>query len=183
MNLSINSLHIHDLPTDQFEERPPETAIDTLIIHSMHNLKSEDRFSAASCKECLDQDGVSAHYIIDLDGQIWRTVAEENKAWHAGVSKMPNPEDGREAVNAFSIGVEVIGTDDTDFTEAQYEALAYLTKDIMSRHRIRNIYGHANIAPERKTDPWGFDWPRYRRDIADLTSVDNINFPPAAFEA
>jgi N-acetyl-anhydromuramyl-L-alanine amidase AmpD len=173
---------IRHLPTDQFEDRPEGTIIDTLIIHSMHNPEAKDRFSALSCKECLDRHCVSSHYLIDLKGTVWQSVPEEKKAWHAGISQMP--EDGREGVNNFSIGIELIGSEDTDFTEAQYISLALLTKDILSRHPLQYIYGHCDVAPGRKTDPWGLNWSRYRRDIlrsgADADADAPLRFSPSA---
>ena len=159
----FTNITIRQLPTDQFEERPKGIIIDTLIIHSMHNPEVKNRFSALSCKECLDKHGVSSHYLIDLRGTVWQLVPEDKKAWHAGISKMPG--DGRERVNDFSIGIELIGSEDTDFTDAQYQALALLTKDILTRHPIYYIYGHRDIAPDRKTDPWGLDWQRYQKDV------------------
>jgi AmpD protein len=94
------------------------------------------------------------------------------------------PEDGREGVNNFSIGIELIGSEDTDFTEAQYISLARLTKDILSRHPLQYIYGHCDVAPGRKTDPWGLDWSRYREDIlrscADADADANLQFSPSA---
>jgi len=172
---------IRHLPTDQFEDRPEGTVIDTLIIHSMHNPKATERFSALSCKKCLDKHSVSSHYLIDLSGTIWQLVLEDKKAWHAGISKMPG--DGREGVNAFSIGIELIGSEDTNFTEAQYQALALLTKDILSRQPIQYIYGHCDIAPSRKTDPWGLDWSRYREDILGSCTQAGLRFSPTAATA
>ncbi|MCI5150640.1 MAG: hypothetical protein D3916_14860, partial [Candidatus Electrothrix sp. MAN1_4] len=102
---------------------------------------------------------------------------EDKKAWHAGISTMP--EDGREVVNDFSIGIELIGTEETDFTEAQYKALALLTKEILSRHPLQYIYGHCDIAPGRKTDPWGFDWSRYQRNILQACPAASLIFSPA----
>ena len=172
------NIKIHHLPTDQFEDRPKGIEIDTLVIHSMHNPEEKDCFSAFSCKKCLDKHGVSAHYLIDLSGTVWQLISEGKKAWHAGISRMP--EDGREGVNAFSIGIELIGSEDTDFTEAQYQALALLTKDILSRHPLQYIYGHCDVAPGRKTDPWGLDWPRYRKDILRSRTVTDLQFSPLA---
>jgi N-acetyl-anhydromuramyl-L-alanine amidase AmpD len=180
MTPSCEKTHLRELPTDQYEERPKGTVVDTLIIHSMYNPESKDRFSASSCKECLDINGVSAHYIIDFNGTMWRIVPEDKKAWHAGVSRMPDPDDGREAVNDFSIGIELIGTEDTDFTEAQYQSLALLTEDILSRHDILYIYGHCDIAPGRKSDPWGLDWPRYRQDVLRNCVGADLRFCQAA---
>ena len=169
---------IRHLPTDRFEDRPDGAKIDTLIIHSMHSPEAKNRFSALSCRECLDRHGVSTHYMIDRSGTIWQSVPEEKKAWHAGVSRMPF--DGREGVNAFSIGIELIGSEDTDFTEAQYQSLVLLTEDILSRHPVQYIYGHCDVAPGRKTDPWGLDWPRYRKDILRSCADAELRFSPAA---
>ncbi|MDU9050986.1 MAG: N-acetylmuramoyl-L-alanine amidase [Candidatus Electrothrix sp. Rat3] len=171
------NIKIRHLPTDQFEDRPKGIEIDTLIIHSMHNPEEKNGFSALSCKKCLDKYGVSAHYLIDLSGTVWQLISEDKKAWHAGISRMP--EDGREGVNAFSIGIELIGSEETDFTETQYQALALLTQDILSRHPLQYIYGHCDIAPGRKTDPWGLDWPRYRKDILRSCTVTNLRFSPS----
>lgn len=168
-------LNIGELPTDQHEAREPGITIDTLIIHSMYN-PDGDRFSLQGCKECLDRRGVSAHYIVDINGAIWRCVHEERKAWHAGVSRMPDPADGREKVNEFSIGIEIIGSEDTDFSASQYRSLARLTADILSRHRIQNILGHSDIAPDRKTDPWGLDWERYYQETAKYADLQGVAF-------
>jgi AmpD protein len=73
---------------------------------------------------------------------------------------------GREAVNDFSIGIELEGCDENSFTEIQYDVLDELTRTLVRDIRslsIDNIYGHSDIAPGRKTDPGpGFDWERYR---------------------
>ncbi len=172
----IASTHLRHLSTDQFEERPEGIEIDTIILHSMHNPARKDRFSAQSCKECLDKYGVSSHYLIDLDGTVWQLVAEDKKAWHAGTSTMPG--DGRKSVNDFSIGIELIGTEDRDFTPSQYRALALLTQEILSRHPVRYIYGHCDVAPDRKTDPWGFDWFRYQQDILRICPAVQLCFSP-----
>ena len=168
---------IRPLPTDQFEDRPEGTKIDTLIIHSMYNPEAKNRFSVRACKECLDKHGVSSHYLIGLSGTIWQSVPEDKKAWHAGISRMPD--DGREGVNDFSIGIELIGSEDTDFTATQYQALALLTKDIFIRHPVRYIYGHRDIAPDRKTDPWGLDWQRYRKDVQHGIDTE-LRFSPSS---
>ncbi len=83
MTPSCEKVVVRNLPTDQYEERPKGTVIDTLIIHSMHNPDAKDKFSALTCKECLDKHGISAHYIVDLAGTVWRTVPEAKKAWHS----------------------------------------------------------------------------------------------------
>ena len=61
---------------------------------------------------------VSAHALIRRDGQIVQYVPFGERAWHAGVSQYR----GRSQCNDFSIGVELEGTEDTPYTDAQYHA-------------------------------------------------------------
>ncbi len=107
---------------------------------------------------------VSAHVLIRRDGGVVQFVPFHRRAWHAGVSNYK----GRERCNDFSVGVELEGTDDGPFEDAQYDALAQLVTALRRTYpRIGdNIAGHSDIAPGRKTDPGsGFDWPRLHRLI------------------
>lgn len=139
----------------------------------MYNPDSPVPYDARACKAILDEYEVSAHYLIDRNGTIWKLVPEERRAWHIGVSQMPEP-DSRTGVNAFSIGVEVIGNETDGFTNAQYESLTALAGDIMRRLPIRFILGHKDIAPERKTDPWNFDWDRFKSDLAKVKDAERL---------
>ena len=109
---------------------------------------------------------VSAHLLIRRDGQVLQYVPCERRAWHAGVSSFQ----GRERCNDYSIGIELEGTDDSPFTEAQYQQLVICTRQLQRRYpqiSAARIIGHADIAPGRKTDPGpAFDWGRYRREIS-----------------
>ena len=77
--------------------------------------------------------------------------------------------DGRANCNDFSIGIELEGTDDTPYTDAQYDALVPVTRALMREFRgisLGRIVGHSDVAPGRKTDPGAaFDWNRYRRAL------------------
>ena len=106
---------------------------------------------------------VSAHYLIDEDGQVSRLIAEEHRAWHAGKSCWRGVED----INSASIGIELVNPGHEfgyrPFTEAQIEALVPLMADIQARYGITrgNIVGHSDIAPARKQDPGElFPWAR-----------------------
>jgi AmpD protein len=104
---------------------------------------------------------VSAHCLIRRDGEIVQYVPFDKRAWHAGVSCY----NGREKCNDFSIGIELEGTDTLAYTDEQYQQLAVLTQVLMLAYPAiaRNMTGHSDIAPERKTDPGpAFDWPRFR---------------------
>src|ERR1700759_613398 len=62
---------------------------------------------------------VSAHALIRRDGTIVQYVPFGQRAWHAGQSHYR----GRPACNDFSVGIELEGTDNTPYTDAQYEQL------------------------------------------------------------
>ena len=102
---------------------------------------------------------VSAHFFIRRDGELIQFVPCNRRAWHAGVSNWR----GWERCNDFSIGIELEGTDDSAFTEVQYETLRALIEALKARYGIADIVGHSDIAPGRKTDPGPyFDWNRLR---------------------
>jgi AmpD protein len=105
---------------------------------------------------------VSAHALIRRDGRITQYVPFGMRAWHAGKSQYR----GRSGCNDFSIGVELEGTDDTPYTDAQYAQLAALATALLAAYGSLNeehIVGHSDVAPGRKTDPGpSFDWPRFR---------------------
>jgi len=110
----------------------------------------------------------SAHALIRRDGDIVQYVPFGERAWHAGQSAYS----GRTGCNDFSIGVELEGTDDTPYTDAQYQALATLTAALLAAYPSltkQAIAGHSDVAPGRKTDPGpSFDWDRFR-DLLDRT--------------
>src|SRR5699024_3387841 len=101
---------------------------------------------------------VSAHALITRTGTITQYVGFDERAWHAGRSHLG----ARAAVNDFSIGIELEGTDDCPYTPAQYRQLGRLAAVLMRHYPgiVRSrIVGHSDIAPGRKTDPGpAFDW-------------------------
>jgi len=147
--------------------------VDTVVIHyiSALEINRDDPYRLESVLGIFIQYGVSSHYLIGREGDTYQLVPEEKKAWHCGGSIMPEP-DLREGVNEFSLGIELMATEDSGFTDAQYNALAALCFEIENRHEIKRYVGHEDIAGEyavkmglrtdRKTDPGKlFDWERF----------------------
>jgi N-acetyl-anhydromuramyl-L-alanine amidase AmpD len=134
--------------------------IDTIIIHSTYDASGNDPYSIDGIIAEYKQYGVSPHYLIARDGTIYHLVADQNIAYHAGVSKMP---DGRTDVNDFSIGIEMVNTMDGKFTDDQYNALNQLIVSLKKQYPIKYILGHSDIAPGRKTDPWNIDWSKVNK--------------------
>jgi AmpD protein len=100
---------------------------------------------------------VSSHFFIRRDGELVQFVPCGLRAWHAGASSWQ----GRERCNDFSIGVELEGTDDMAYTDAQYATLNRLLEVLRAAYPIAGLAGHCDIAPGRKSDPGPcFDWSR-----------------------
>ena len=154
------------------DERPAGCEIELLVIHHISLPPGEfggpgivelftNRLNSAAHPYYASIAGmkVSAHFLIRRDGRLCQFVPCGERAWHAGESSWR----GRAQCNDFSIGVELEGTGDAPFTAAQYRQLARLTRALEARYPIRDIVGHSDIAPGRKSDPGPhFDWARYR---------------------
>jgi AmpD protein len=163
------------LPSPNQDRRPPGVAVDLLVVHGISLPPGEfggpwiDRLftntlDPAAHPVFAELVGlrVSAHVLIRRDGGLTQYVPFHRRAWHAGRSAFR----GREGCNDFSIGVELEGTDSVPYQDAQYRALARLTRILMAHYpgiAAERIAGHSDIAPGRKTDPGpAFDWQRYR---------------------
>jgi AmpD protein len=103
---------------------------------------------------------VSSHFFIRRAGELVQFVPCGRRAWHAGVSSWR----GRPSCNDYSVGIELEGTDDLPYAAPQYRMLARLARALCGRYPIRDMVGHSDVAPGRKTDPGAaFDWPRLGR--------------------
>ena len=152
------------------DERPPGTSITLAVIHSISLPPGEfggdaierlftNRLDPAAHPYFagIGDLKVSSHFLIRRDGELVQFVPVERRAWHAGASSWR----GRARCNDFSIGIELEGTDEGPFTDAQYERLAALLDGLRGELPLTDIAGHSDIAAGRKTDPGpGFDWPR-----------------------
>ena len=152
-------MKIVERPSPNFNERVGEGVPDILVMHytGMQTCAAAvERLTSAEAR-------VSSHYTIDEDGTIYAHVPEHLRAWHAGVSSWRGATD----INSRSVGIEIVNPGHEfgyrAFPEAQIEAVIALSQGIVKRHRIqpRNVIGHSDIAPDRKTDPGElFPWKR-----------------------
>ena len=106
---------------------------------------------------------VSSHLLIDRKGNLIQFVSLHDRAWHAGVSSWQ----GKENCNDYSIGIELEGSDNQEFTPIQYEVLSAITKSLKQAYpeiSHDRIVGHSDIAPGRKTDPGPhFNWQKFKQ--------------------
>lgn len=151
-------LPILDCPSANFDIR--KRPIDTILLHYT---AGELKPSLEHLRDSTGTNRVSAHYVVARDGAIYRLVDEHHRAWHAGLSQWKGVPD----INSSSIGIEIInlgrladGSFDP-YPDAQIDAVIALCRDIMTRHTIKHVLGHSDVAIGRKIDPGlHFPWKR-----------------------
>jgi N-acetylmuramoyl-L-alanine amidase len=152
-----------DLPSPNHAQRPADAIVDILVLHYTELPLQQ---SLEVLRDRQREHRVSAHYVLAEDGTAFQLVPEERVAWHAGRSHWR----GREALNATSIGIEIVNLhgDRHDYPDAQVAALSELCRTLLARHRAiapRNVVGHSDVAPKRKIDPGlRFPWARLAQD-------------------
>lgn len=143
----VDALH----PSPNFGERRGGAAPSILLLHytGVATAAKAIEWLATPASE------VSCHYVIDEAGLVTQMVAEEKRAWHAGLGAWAGDTD----INSSSIGIEIhnVGHENgyPGFPVRQIEAVIALARDIVARHRIvpARVLAHSDVAPARKKDP------------------------------
>ena len=172
----IEGVTFHSSPN--FDSRPKDKDISLIVIHSIslppgkyggNEIKdfflNELDTSNHEYFESIKNLKVSSHIVIKRTGEILQFVPFNKRAWHAGISSYL----GKENCNDYSIGIELEGTDDSEFTDEQYNSLINLTSSLIISYPNLSedrLVGHSDIAPGRKSDPGiFFDWKRFIVDV------------------
>ena len=123
------------------------------------------------------------HYEIDKDGHVIKFVEDDHVANHAA----PAQWQGKDGVNEFSIGIEVVHEKD-QFAQAQYDALIVLLNKLVTAHHLpaRQIVSHTDVVKDheglrhRPEDPGlDFDWTKLEAqglsmNLGDAPELDKI---------
>jgi N-acetylmuramoyl-L-alanine amidase len=182
----------HLMPLTHSSTRPTTATVDTIVLHFSSDLVAhpDHPYDVERQIQIYDKANVSAHYLIDREGTIYKLVDEKRAAWHAGKGSLPWDKT-RTSMNSSSIGIEMLAVGSKEdmaplfmsqkkydefakkhpewigFTDAQYASLNRLIADIQSRHpQIKHdnhhIIGHEDWAGrKRRTDPGQtFDWKK-----------------------
>lgn len=171
---------VRHCPSPHFNQRPDQNKISLLVVHNIslppgqfNNHFIDDLFLGKLDPEAdpyfasIYKLQVSAHCLIKRCGEITQYVSFNHRAWHAGVSSYC----GQENCNDFSIGIELEGTDILPYTDAQYGQLVSVACALLNTYpslSVKDIVGHCDIAPDRKTDPGqAFDWQKFNRLLSE----------------
>lgn len=149
-------------PSPNIEPRQRGLMPSIIILHYTGLPSVEKSIEVLSRPDCK----VSCHYVVAEDGHVTQMVAEDMRAWHAGVSSWHAETD----INSCSIGIEIQNPGHNggypDFPAAQMQVVTALCRDIAARHTIlpERVLAHSDVAPGRKIDPGEkFDWPGLHR--------------------
>jgi hypothetical protein len=104
------------------------TSINMVVMHYTDGSSAQGaigRFSDAASK-------VSAHYIIDRNGDIYQTVEDSDEAWHA------------RAANPYSIGIEHVAVQNQEMSDQQTVSSVALVGWLMETYQISRdrVVGH-----------------------------------------
>jgi len=173
------------LTSPHFNARPRSSEVDLIVLHAIslpdgefEEIYIDDLFmgkldtSDKSSFKDLEGVRVSAHFVVNRQGEITQFVPCDQRAWHAGQSSWL----GRENCNNYAIGIEIIGDERRPFSHAQYTETARLCRVLMQRYTSiipARIVGHKDIAPDRKWDPGKqWDWARFHRSRAHIRKLN-----------
>tara|TARA_B100000029_G_C17481977_1_gene925872 strand:+ start:573 stop:1301 length:729 start_codon:yes stop_codon:yes gene_type:complete len=129
----------------------PLGSIKAIIIHYT-GMQSERE---SITRLCDINSKVSSHYVINRTGKVYRLVADNKIAWHAGVSCWGN----LKSLNKSSIGIELVNKGHNfgynNYKKKQINSLIKVCKTLIKKYHIKkkNVVGHSDIAPLRKNDP------------------------------
>ena len=168
------------IQSPNFDARPDNAKIKLIVVHGISLPPGEYGGGYIQDFFCNNLDAskhdyfpgicemeVSAHCLIERNGNIIQFVSFLQRAWHAGESCWR----GESGCNDFSIGIELEGSDDQAYCNKQYLRLATLVNCLRLNYvdiGKKAITGHCDIAPGRKTDPGpAFDWDRLQRLLVD----------------
>lgn len=118
----------------EFVESPNHSSrngvqIDKVVLHC----------TEASLQSTLDHfqdpggnNPVSAHYVIDRNGDVYQTVRDSDAAWHC------------KGANSGSIGIEHVGSETDVIAKAQAESSAALIRWLLEQYHVPpgSVFGH-----------------------------------------
>ena len=175
-------------PSPNCGERPVGSDISLLVIHNIslppgqfgggyieqfftNKLNADEHSYFAEIADLQ----VSAHLLIDRQGEVVQFVPLSQRAWHAGDSSFA----GCANCNDYSIGIELEGTDTAPYSAKQYQRLVQICRQLLSVYpalSAERIVGHSDISPGRKTDPGpAFDWTHFFAMLADTDTTQGRN--------
>lgn len=124
-----------------------------LIIHS-----TEIQASAVATAQLMsgakDEIRASVHLIVGKSGGIVQLLPFDRTAWHVGNASWR----GMRGLNRRTIGISFVNVEPEPYTAQQIAIAKALAVRLVERYALSEILGHADLAPDRRSDP-GDEFP------------------------
>lgn len=163
-----------------------EYAPEYVMLHftSAVVISKDDPYNMSLIRGIFEDNEVSINYIVDRDGSVLCYIPEDRAAWHAGKGTFGGDERFTDAMNKYSIGIEIVAMGSQkdmaqymsaqeynelcdslkEFTDEQYLSLKALVKDICQRNDIpfdkEHVIGHDMYNPQKNDPGELFDYNR-----------------------
>lgn len=114
----------------------------------------------------------SCHLLVGRTGYVTRLVGDHQRAWHAGRASWR----GKSDVNSITLGIEIANRNDGEpYTDAQYGRVAEIVAHYCRQGlTLADVVSHGEIAQGRRTDPYGWDWERFRAMVQDQLNATDL---------
>lgn len=118
----------------------------------------------------------SAHYIIDLDGDVIRCIPENEVAYHVGSKTYTKEALSRLSTypNNCTIGIECCHVDwNGKMTDATYNTLVELVADLLKKYKLTtdDLWLHKEVVGWKDCHKWFVDhpdeWVKFKKLVAD----------------
>lgn len=145
-NLKINKKYLGKLQSRKRKIKP-----EFIIIH--HTCTG----STSTTRSVLKTRGLSTHFEIATDGEVFQYIGLDRAAYHAGKQ------------NERSIGIDLTHLQDADFSKEQMKALKLLVGKICEHYEIIE-----RLAPDKRLEPSTEKFGVYRhRNFSNTRCPDN----------
>lgn len=143
--------------------------IKAIVIHATAGHSSDGAVSV------MRHGKASWHWLVPDENEaehgklIWTCAPEALAAWHVrNNASHPDVNDGRNLVNHWSLGVEIVNSQQNDpFSDWQVQATADIVKYCWAKYpNLEHVVSHAKLDPTRRTDPGAhFPWERFKEYV------------------
>lgn len=164
----------------------PVDGVRAIVVHATAGSSSSGAISVIQAGKA------SFHWLVPAENEpqhehfVWSAIPEELAAWHVRNSAShPKVWGGRNLVNHYSIGIEVVNAQkpNDEFSEWQLRATAEVIRYCWSKYpNLRQVVSHARLDPDRRSDPGShFPWDRLKKQVLDGREAPVPELVAAAF--
>ena len=156
-----------------------------VVIHYVGNPGSSAQGNRNYFQNGSGGNGVSAHYIVGLNGEVLRCLPDDEVGYHAGKSYGALWNETARTANFKYIGIECCHPGaDGKFNDKTYASVVGLTASLCKKYGfgINQVFRHYDVCG--KSCPlyyvnYGMEWTKLKNDISDMLSGAAATIQPS----